>query len=80
MPLMGHLKDLRKVLVVAAYAIVAGTIMGWFVSDLAFAFLARPITILNDITLITTTPLEPMLVKVKVSLIVGVTIALPVLI
>ncbi|TWH59358.1 sec-independent protein translocase protein TatC [Desulfitobacterium sp. LBE] len=79
MPLTDHLRDLRKVLVVAAYAIAGGTVLGWFVSDLTFAYLARPVSLLGDITFITTTPMEPMLVKIKVSVIFGVALALPVL-
>ncbi|WP_208926808.1 twin-arginine translocase subunit TatC [Desulfitobacterium hafniense] len=71
MPLTDHLRDLRKVLVVAAYAIAGGTVLGWFVSDLTFAYLARPVSLLGDITFITTTPMEPMLVKIKVSVIFG---------
>jgi len=70
---------LRKVLVVAAYAIALGTIIGWFISDQTFAYLATPVTLLKNITFITTTPMEPMLVKLKVSLFIGIALAFPVL-
>ena len=79
LPLMEHIMALRKVLVVAAYAIALGTLIGWFISDQAFAYLAAPITQLKNITFITTTPMEPMLVKLKVSLFIGIVLALPVL-
>lgn len=79
MPLMDHIKALRKVLIIAAYAVALGTVIGWFVSDLTFAYLARPVTQLQNIRFITTTPMEPMLVKIKVSMIVGIALALPVL-
>lgn len=80
LPLMEHIKALRKVLVIAAYAIAFGAIVGWFISDMTFAYLASPVTQLKDITFITTTPMEPMLVKLKVSLFVGMVIALPIII
>ncbi|MCO1601859.1 twin-arginine translocase subunit TatC [Desulfosporosinus nitroreducens] len=77
LPLLEHLKALRKVLIISAYAILLGTVIGWFFSDRAFAYLADPIIQLQEITFITTTPLEPMLVKVKVSMLIGVVLALP---
>jgi len=79
LPLLEHVLALRKVLVISAYAIVLGSIIGWFFSDLTFAYLARPVTLLEDIRFITTTPMEPMLVKLKVSMFIGITLALPVL-
>jgi len=79
LPLMEHIMALRKVLVVAAYAIVLGTLVGWFISDQTFAYLATPVTDLKNIMFITTTPMEPMLVKFKVSLFIGVVLAFPVL-
>ena len=79
LPLMEHMMALRKVLVIAAYAIALGTMIGWFISDRTFAYLATPVTQLEDIRFITTTPMEPMLVKLKVSLFIGVALAFPVL-
>ncbi|OLN31602.1 twin-arginine translocase subunit TatC [Desulfosporosinus metallidurans] len=80
LPLMEHVIALRKVLVISAYAIAFGAIVGWFISDLTFTYLATPVTKLKDIMFITTTPMEPMLVKLKVSLFVGMVIALPIII
>jgi len=79
LPLMEHIMALRKVLIIAAYSIAIGTIIGWFISDQAYAYLARPVTQLKTIMFITTTPMEPMLVKLKVSMFIGVALALPVL-
>lgn len=79
MPLLEHVLALRKVLVIAAYAVAIGTIIGWFFSDQAFAYLARPVLRLGNVTFITTTPMEPMLVKLKVSLFIGIAIALPII-
>jgi sec-independent protein translocase protein TatC len=78
LPLMEHIIALRKVLVIAAYAIALGSIIGWFFSDQTFAYLATPVTQLQNIMFITTTPMEPMLVKLKVSMFIGVALALPV--
>ena len=79
LPLLEHVLALRKVLVISAYAILLGSVIGWFFSDLAFAYLARPVTMLEDIRFITTTPMEPMLVKMKISMFLGFALALPVL-
>lgn len=79
MPLMEHLKALRKVLIIAAYAIGIGSVIGWIVSDWGFAFLALPVILLGKTMFVTTTPMEPVLVKLKVSIIIGVVLALPVL-
>ena len=79
LPLMEHIMALRKVLIIAAYSIAIGTIIGWFISDQTYAYLARPVTQLKTIMFITTTPMEPMLVKLKVSMFIGVALALPVL-
>lgn len=79
MPIMEHVLALRKVLVVSAYFIVLGAVVGWFFSDKAFAYLAMPVTSLEDVHFVTTTPMEPMLVKLKISLFLGVTLVLPVI-
>jgi sec-independent protein translocase protein TatC len=79
MPLMEHIRALRKVLLFAAYGIAFGTIIGWIYSDQVFAFLADPAVKLERVDFITTTPMEPALVKLKVSLVVGIAIALPII-
>ncbi len=79
LPLLEHVLALRKVLVISAYAVLLGSAIGWFFSDLTFAYLARPVTMLEDIRFITTTPMEPMLVKIKVSMFIGFALALPIL-
>lgn len=79
MPLMEHIRALRKVLLFAAYGIALGTILGWVYSDQVFAFLAQPAVDLEKVDFITTTPMEPILVKLKVSMVVGVAIALPII-
>ncbi|AHF07214.1 twin-arginine translocase subunit TatC [Desulfitobacterium metallireducens] len=80
MPLMEHIRALRKVLVISAYGIALGTVLGWAFSDMIFAYLARPVLELAGVSFITTTPMEPMMVKLKVSIVTGVVVALPILI
>ncbi len=79
MPLMEHIHALRKVFLFAAYGIAIGTIIGWIYSDQVFGFLAQPAVNLENVDFITTTPMEPALVKLKVSLYVGIVIALPII-
>lgn len=78
MPLLDHFKELRKVLLISAYAIAFGTVAGWGLSDYAYRFLAQPIAAIQEVSFITTTPMEPVLVKLKISLVVGLLIALPI--
>lgn len=80
MALMEHLKALRRVLMIGAYAVAFGTIIGWLVADQAFAYLAQPVTAIGKASFITTTPMEPVLVKLKVAVVVGVVVALPILV
>lgn len=80
MPLLDHLKELRKVLLISAYAIAFGTIIGWIFSDFAYRFLAQPMVGISEVAFITTTPMEPIFVKLKVSLVLGFLVALPIVV
>jgi len=42
MPLVGHLRELRRRLVIGVFAIVVGTIVGWIIYPQAFDFLKQP--------------------------------------
>lgn len=79
MPLIQHLAALRRVLIISAYAVAFGTVLGWLFADPFYAYLARPVTMLAGVNFITTTPMEPIMVKLKVSLVIGVGVALPVI-
>lgn len=79
MPLLDHFKELRKVLLISAYAIAFGTVAGWALSDYAYRLLAMPMTGIQEVQFITTTPMEPILVKLKISLVVGLFAALPII-
>ncbi len=79
MPLLDHFKELRKVLLISAYAIAFGTVIGWTFSDMVYRFLAQPMVGIEEVSFITTTPMEPILVKLKISLVAGIIVALPVI-
>lgn len=79
MPIWDHFKEMRKVLLFSAYAIAFGTIAGWALSDYGYRLLAQPLLGIKEVDFITTTPLEPIYVKLKVSLVIGVIFALPVI-
>ena len=80
MPLFDHFKALRKVLLISAYAIAFGTVIGWGLSDIAYRFLAQPMSGIEEVQFITTTPLEPVFVKLRISLVVGLVVALPIVV
>lgn len=79
MPLLDHFKDLRKTLLISAYAIAFGTVIGWALSDYAYRFMTMPMAEIEGVSYITTTPMEPVLVKLKISLVVGLMVALPII-
>jgi sec-independent protein translocase protein TatC len=79
MPLMEHIRALRNVFLLSAYGIAIGTIIGWVYSDSVYRFLAQPALNLENVDFITTTPMEPALVKLKISIVVGVAVALPII-
>lgn len=78
MSLMEHLLELRKVLIVSAFAIAIGAVIGWFISVPLFKVITSPVAGLATTKFVTTTITEPITVKLKVSLLAGVLIALPV--
>lgn len=79
MPLLDHFKELRKVLIFSACAIGIGSLGGWLLSDYSYRYLAQPMMQINNVGFITTTPLEPVLVKLKISVLTGFIIALPII-
>lgn len=79
MALLDHFKELRKVLLISAYAIAFGTVIGWTFSDIVYRFLAQPMVGIKEVSFITTTPMEPILVKLKISIVAGIIVALPII-
>ncbi len=89
MTLGEHLTELRTRLVRIVLAVVAGAVVGWFLYDPVLAFLKQPYCDLptafrpggpgGDCTLVVTRPLEGFGVRVKISLVIGLFIAAPIL-
>lgn len=89
MTLREHLAELRRRLVRIVLAVAAGAVVGWFLYDPVLAFLKQPYCDLptafrpggagSDCTLVVTRPLEGFAVRVKLSLVIGLFIAAPVL-
>jgi sec-independent protein translocase protein TatC len=79
MPIWDHLRALRKVLLTSAYAIAAGTVGGWLLSDLIYRVLSEPASLLAGVNFVTTTPMESIIVKLKLSLVAGVIITAPII-
>lgn len=42
MPLVGHLRELRRRLIISVFAILVGTVVGWIIYPQAFDFLKQP--------------------------------------
>ena len=83
LPLIRHLTDLRRVLLVSGGAWIAGTVAAFFVNGLLLSVLLRPLhTVLARgspiSTAIITSPTEGLAVPMKVAAIAGLVIALPV--
>lgn len=79
MSLTQHLGELRKVFIVSAYAIAIGMAIGWLISPNLFGYLTSPVASLSQTRFVTTSITEPIIVKLKVSLLAGVVIVLPVI-
>ncbi len=89
MTLREHLAELRTRLVRIVLAVIAGAVVGWLLYDPVLEFLKQPYCDLptafrpegpgSDCTLVVTRPLEGFAVRVKISLVIGLFIAAPVL-
>lgn len=89
MTLREHLAELRTRLVRIVLAVLAGAVVGWLLYDPVLAFLKQPYCDLptafrpegpgSDCALVVTRPLEGFAVRVKISLVIGLFIAAPVL-
>jgi sec-independent protein translocase protein TatC len=83
MPLGDHLRELRRRVIIAAFAIVAGTIAGWFLArPTMMHFIINPLAANNakghQVTLIYTTVASAFNIQVKVAVYIGVVLACPV--
>ncbi len=87
MSLMAHLVELRNRLLKCAIAITIGAIVGWFLFIPVFNLLVHPIAelckehqcLLPDGQLPNTGPLDPFTTRVKLSVFIGLGIAMPVI-
>src|SRR4051794_21837519 len=90
MTLIEHLTELRYRLLMSIYAVAGGAVVGWFLYMPFFRLATHPYcTWVNQqpadqqpptgCNLVVTTPLDGMLVKLKVVLFIGLAMALPVL-
>jgi sec-independent protein translocase protein TatC len=88
MPLMEHLRELRNRLIKAVLGIILGMVVGWFLYQRAFNFIAGPfcrIPIQNRVgcgpdghPLIVTGVFDPFFVKLKVAFVVGIIVSSPI--
>ena len=89
MTVVEHLDELRKRLIVSVAAVAVGTAAGWFLFDPVLEILLNPfcdflrahpeVAPKSGCDVVYLTPLEPFLVKLKLSLLIGLGIALPIL-
>lgn len=83
MPFLDHLEELRGRLIWAAVAVLTLSVGGFFiVTELdVIGLLKRPISpLIPDGQLLFTSPTEPMAVTLKLSFIVGIVLALPIIV
>ena len=80
-PFLGHLEELRKRLVICAIAIGIGFIISYFFAKQLFAYLILPLTkVLPDESQLIFTNLPEMFITyIKISLVAGIIIAIPVI-
>lgn len=83
MPLLDHLEELRWRLIWSLLAIAVGTLVGWFLVTRfdVLGLLIRPIRpLLGDGRLGYLSPMDPFFVTLRLTLVVGVLLALPVVV
>ncbi len=79
MPFWEHLEELRWTIVKMIAAVALGACAGWWLYDPAFALLTGPIQNLEGVRLRFDSPLAPFMMKLQVSLVLGVIFSLPLL-
>jgi sec-independent protein translocase protein TatC len=80
-PFLGHLEELRKRLVICAIAIGIGFIISYFFAKQLFAYLILPLTkvLPDDSRLIFTNLPEMFIAYIKVALVAGIILAIPII-
>jgi sec-independent protein translocase protein TatC len=85
MTLMEHIAELRKRILRSLYAIAVGSTIAWFLYQPILEFLIDPLKQLApeganlQSTLVTLDPLEPFAIRIKLTVYVGVMLAMPVI-
>lgn len=78
MSLLGHLEDLRKMLVRVLLSLIPTSILGWYVRDTILDWLIKPIRDVSpDFKLSSLGVVSPFFVYLKIAMAVGFVIALP---
>lgn len=75
MSFMDHLDELRTRLIVILIAAAAGTVACFFISEWALQYLKK----ICDVELIALGPQDPLLIRMKISFVLGVVLACPVI-
>ena len=80
-PFLGHLEELRKRLVICAIAVGAGFIISYIFAKQLFSYLVLPLTkvLPNDSRLIFTNLPEMFIAYIKVALVAGIILAIPII-
>ena len=82
MPLLGHISELRNRLIISTILIIVSSIIAFYFYDFIVYFLFEPFKQLNRVegsdVLFVNTILEGFLIKIKVSLIGGIIISMPI--
>jgi len=79
MSLAEHLTELRRRLVISVAVIAAGSIVGWFAAPRVIEILKAPITPYYSGPLVFTNPSAAFMLQVKLSLMIGIALAAPVI-
>ncbi|MHB8171390.1 MAG: twin-arginine translocase subunit TatC [Thermincolia bacterium] len=80
MSLMGHLAELRKVIITSLIALIPATAVGWFLKDWVMEILLKPLRDINpDVKLLAFGLVSPFFVFFKLAIGIGFVIALPII-
>lgn len=74
--LVGHLEELRNRIIIIALAVIIGAIISYFYIDVIVDFIIQPAKDLNFIYL---NPADLFLAYIKISIVVGIVLALPII-
>jgi sec-independent protein translocase protein TatC len=79
MPLVDHLTELRRRIIWSALAIGVGSVIGFLAGAPIIAFLSEPLKGLTTGPLVFTSMGDPFAIRLRISLVVGIILAMPVL-